>query len=124
MVHNTICHVEIQSSNLEASQAFYSALFGWRFSSFIPNMVVFGVGDQHIGGLMLVDKVEPGQSPSLWFRVKSLDAALVKAEELGAALLQERNEVPSVGWSAQIADPDGTPVGLVMYTEDAEIAHP
>ena len=60
---NTICHIEYYVTDLEKSQAFYGGLFGWDFRSFIDGMVVFGIGDQHIGGLMKTDKVESGKSP-------------------------------------------------------------
>lgn len=121
MVHNTICHVEIQVLDLDRAQAFYEGLFGWRFSSFIPNMTVFGNGNEHIGGLMKVDEVKAGESPSLWFRVQNLQATLDKALELGGTLDSEPSEVPSVGWSATIRDLDGNMVGLVMYTEDVPV---
>ncbi|QYK58172.1 MAG: VOC family protein [Fimbriimonadaceae bacterium] len=118
MKHNSPCHIEIEVSDLGRSQEFYGTLFGWRFSTFIPNMVVFGIGDEHIGGLMKVDRVEPGRSPSVWYRVKDLDAIFALATSNGGSSLEPKGEVPGVGWSAVIADPDGNRVGLVMYTED------
>jgi len=118
-MHNAICHIEFLVTDLPRAQTFYEGLFGWKFSSFIPNMVVFGTGESHIGGLMLADKVTPGDSPSLWFRVKNLDESIAKAQASGGTLVSETHEVPSVGWSAVVSDPDGNPVGLVMYTEDA-----
>ena len=118
-MHNTVCHIEFQVRDLDKAQAFYAGLFGWRFSSFFPGMVVFGVGDSHIGGLMQSDSPETGASPSVWFRVQDLDLMAMKATEVGGSLVEAKSEVPSVGWSAVVADPDGNRVGLVMYTEDA-----
>jgi predicted enzyme related to lactoylglutathione lyase len=117
--HNSPCHIEIEVSDLGRSQEFNSALFGWRFSPFIPNMVVFGVGDEHFGGLMKVERVEPGRSPSVWFRVKDLDASVALDTANGGSSLEPKGEVPGLGWSAVVTDPDGNRVRLVVHTGDA-----
>lgn len=116
---NTICHVEIPVTDMNRATAFYGSLFGWNIRSFMPEMSVFGAGDQHIGGFMKVESVPQGAFPQLWFRVKDLDAMLAKAAELGATIFAPRSEVPSVGWSGAIEDLDGNRIGLVMFTEDA-----
>jgi predicted enzyme related to lactoylglutathione lyase len=78
-------------------------------------MRVFGLGDKHIGGLMLKPAVTPGTSPSLWFQVANLEEAMAKAEQLGGRVISGKSPVPRVGHSAQLADPDGNPVGIVEY---------
>jgi predicted enzyme related to lactoylglutathione lyase len=118
MSYNTICHIEIEVADMDRAQQFYQGLFGWRFSSFIPDMRVFGIGDKHIGGLMKVEQVRPGFSPSVWFRVQNLDNSLQQAQALGGSIEAEKIEVPSVGWSGVIRDLDGNMIGLVQYTED------
>ncbi|MBX3112429.1 MAG: VOC family protein [Fimbriimonadaceae bacterium] len=112
---NTVCHIEFDVTDVARAQAFYKGLFGWTFRAFTDSMVVFGVGDQHIGGLQRVEAVEPGASPSVWFQVEDLDSALGRAAALGGAVVSPRQDVPNVGWSAQVADPDGNRVGLVQY---------
>lgn len=118
-MHNSVCHIEIFVSDMDRAQTFYQALFGWRFSAFTPDMVVFGNGDQHIGGLMRTDSVQPAARASVWFRVKELDSMIALGQELGGSVIEPKGEVPHVGWSAALADPDGNPFGMVMYTEDA-----
>jgi predicted enzyme related to lactoylglutathione lyase len=118
-MYNSICHIEFDVTDLERSRAYYEGLFGWRFSDFgIPSMIVFGQGDSHIGGLMQVEEVKASSSPSLWFRVEDLDTMLTKAESLGGKVFSGRSEVPGVGWSAVVDDPDGNHIGLVQYRED------
>ncbi|MCW5936915.1 MAG: VOC family protein [Fimbriimonadaceae bacterium] len=120
MKHNTVCHIEIEVTDLKRSQAFYQGLFGWHFSEFaMPDMVVFGQEEEHIGGLMRVDRVEPSRSPSVWYRVADLDKSIDTACGLGGSIEEEKGEVASVGWSAVVRDPDGNRVGMVMYAEDA-----
>lgn len=118
MYHN-ICHIEIEVTDLDAGRAFYEGLFAWKFSDFgIPDMVVFGQDDKHIGGLMRVDQVSAGNSPSIWFRVKDVDASVAQAQALGAGVLSPKSAVPNVGWSACITDPFGNHVGMVQFSED------
>jgi len=116
---NTVCHVEFDSTDLERSQRFFEGLFGWKFRAFTDKMVVFGTDEGHVGGLEKVDAVRPGTTPSVWFRVPDIEAYVAKASGLGGSVLREKTELPHVGWSAQLADPDGNPVGLVQFSEDA-----
>lgn len=117
MAHNTVCHVEFDSTDLARSQRFYEGLFGWKFRAFSEQMVVFGTDEGHVGGLEKVDQVTPGNSPSVWFQVPEIEEYLAKVEHLGGRVLRGKTELPHVGWSSQIADPDGNPVGLVQFAE-------
>ncbi len=111
-----ICHIEFEVTDVVRAQRFYEGLFDWTFRAFTDSMVVFGIGDDHIGGLQRVDHVAAGSSPSVWFRVEDIDALTSRAGTLGGSVVREREEVPHVGWSAQLADPDGNKVGIVQYT--------
>lgn len=113
---NTLCHVELNVRDLERAKAFYGALFGWQFRPFGPSMVAFGTDAGHIGGLQLAEEVNPGESPSLWFRVEEIEPLIARGESMGGHVTQPKGELPGVGWSAQIEDPDGNRIGLVRYT--------
>lgn len=114
---NDICHIEFNVTDLDRAQAFYEGMFGWTFQSFMGGqMRTFGLGEKHLGGLMLVEEVGPGASPSVWFQVESVDAMCAKAASLGGALGSPKMDVPGVGWSAQVKDLDGNLVGLVEFT--------
>lgn len=112
---NTICHVEIETTDMDRAQAFYGALFDWNFRAFTDEMVVFGIGDQHLGGFMKVPEVSAGRSPSIWIEVDSVDATVEKAVSLGSTVVSPKSPVPHVGWSAQVSDPDGNQVGMVEF---------
>jgi predicted enzyme related to lactoylglutathione lyase len=112
---NTLCHVEYEVTDLDKAQAFYGGLFGWDFRSFVDDMVIFGIGDEHIGGFLKKDSVSPNTSPSLWFKVADLDALISKTIQLGGSAPNEKQPVPGVGWSVAVLDPDGNQVGLVQY---------
>ena len=93
MAKNTFCHIEFSCTDLKKSQAFYEGLFEWTFRSFGDEMVVFGTGEQHLGGLQKVSSVTPGNSPSVWVEVDDLDAYTAKAAKLGGKVLFRRAEL-------------------------------
>lgn len=115
MIHG-LCHTEIQVTNLERARAFYQTIFNWEFRPFFPGMDAFGIGETHIGGLMEVEKVVPGESPSLWFKVANIEETLNKVLAAGGSTADPKSEVPHVGWSATFKDLDGTTIGIVQYT--------
>src|SRR5436309_3263134 len=102
MAKNTFCHIEFQTTDLKRSQAFYEGLFDWTFRSFGDEMVVFGTGDQHLGGLQKVECLTPRSSPSVWVEVESIEAYLAKATTAGGAVRTGKQPVPNVGWSAVV----------------------
>lgn len=112
-----VCHIEFDAVDMDRAQAFYEAMFGWTFKSFMGGeMRVFGVGDSHVGGLMRANAVQAGTSPSVWIKVDSCDRVLDIAKSVGGTVVKEKGEVPGVGYSAQIRDPEGNIVGIVEYT--------
>jgi hypothetical protein len=116
MAKNTFCHIEFHCTDMKRAQAFYEGMFEWTFRSFGDDMVVFGKGDQHLGGLQKADSVTPGASPSVWIEADDLEAYMAKAKSLGGKVVSEKSQVPNVGWSAMVADPDGNHVGLVQFS--------
>ncbi|MCC6402593.1 MAG: hypothetical protein IT207_01135 [Fimbriimonadaceae bacterium] len=119
MQNGCLCHAEYDVTDLARSQAYFGALFGWEFRQFGDSMVVFGQGDVHIGGLMRKEAAEisVGSSPSLWFKVSSLEATGAASEANGGGGLTMLHPVPGVGMSAVVTDPDGNRVGIVQYDE-------
>ena len=115
MAKNTFCHIEFQCTDTKRAQAFYEGMFDWTFRSFGDDMVVFGIGDQHLGGLQRADKVQTGGSPSVWIEVDSIEDYLAKAKKLGGKVASEKSPVPNVGWSAMFSDLDGNHVGIVQF---------
>lgn len=113
--YNRVCHIEFDVTDLARAQAFYAALFGWTFRPFMDSMVIFGIGEEHIGGLMKVDEVHSGKSPSIWFQVENLESMQSAATANGGSANADISPVPGVGHSTIVHDPDGNPIGLVQY---------
>jgi hypothetical protein len=112
MPANTICHIEWASTDLEKTKAFLAGLFGWEFTAWGDEYMMFkahgGVG----GGINKVDKVEPGNTPYVYVEVDSIEPYIAKAKELGGAVTVPKTEIPTIGYMAHLTDPDGGIVGL------------
>lgn len=110
-----VCHIEWIVTDFSRSRKFYEGLFEWKFQEFGDDMVVFGLGDHHIGGFQRADSVTPGNSPSVWIEADDVEAYCAKATTLGGTVIAGKRPVPHVGWSAIVGDPDGNAVGLVQF---------
>jgi predicted enzyme related to lactoylglutathione lyase len=54
----------------------------------------------------------PGQQPVNYIAVDSVDAAVAKAQKLGAKLMMGKTPVPGMGWFAQLNDPEGNVIAV------------
>ena len=119
-----VIHFEIHASQPEALVAFYTALFGWKFSRWGEVeywLIDTGAKDQPgiDGGLV----PRRGDGPLAMaavgsfvctVQVDSLDASLARGAELGASVAMPKMPVPGVGWLAYIKDPDGNLLGMMQ----------
>jgi predicted enzyme related to lactoylglutathione lyase len=113
-MHN-ICHVEIPTTDLEKSNAFYSNLFGWKITV-MPQMhwASFETGAEPGGGFSKVEKVSSvgEQGVLLYVSVENIQEALARVMELGGSVIKEKTEIPEMGWYAHFADPFGNIIGI------------
>lgn len=112
---NPFVHVELQTQDPDKAKAFYANLFDWKLQD-IPmgdsTYTMIEVGEGTGGGIM--KNPIPGSS-SYWLayvQVEDVTAATKKAEELGAAVVRGRTEVPEMGWFSVIIDPTGAVLAL------------
>ncbi|MBI3660817.1 VOC family protein [Candidatus Acetothermia bacterium] len=113
MGKHAICHVEWASTNFKKTQNFYGGLFGWKFEPWGDNYLMFTAPDGIGGGFAKAEKVQVGQSPTVYIQVDSIDPYLKKSKDLGGKVAVDKMEIdPNVGWMAHLADPDGNIVGV------------
>lgn len=110
-----VCHVEWEVTDLQQARAFYGTLFEWEFRPFGDEMLAFGTGTEHIGGLMKATTPVRGNSPSVWLECPNIDALLTKVEPAGGSIARAKAPLPEVGFTALIKDPDGNHIGLVEF---------
>lgn len=107
-----VCHVEWATSQPAVLEKFLVDLFGWQFQSFAPNYFIYLPNDGGISvGIMQLEQVQAGGTPNVSVRVIDIDAALVKAEQLGGKVVVPKTMMGE-GAFAFIAAPDGNIIGL------------
>ena len=114
---------EIHCEDLDRAQAFYEALFGWRFQAFPGvdyRMVLTGEGPGIDGGLIrrmgTVDRAAPAPVIA-WVctvDVDDIDAYIAKAGGLGAETALPKQVMPGVGAYAYFKDSEGNIFGLMQ----------
>jgi predicted enzyme related to lactoylglutathione lyase len=112
---NPFVHVELQTTDPAKASEFYKGLFDWGLEE-MPmggeSYTLIQVGEGTGGGIM---KNPVPNVPSHWLAYVNVDdvaASTEKAKGLGAKVLVEKTEVPTVGYFSVILDPTGAALGL------------
>lgn len=116
---------ELMSRDVAKAKAFYTQVFGW--STYGAPMgehgeyTLFRGGEakdwrDNRAGMMGMPPNVPAMVPSYWgvyFAVDSCDAAVKKAQELGAQVVVPPTDVPGTGRFATLVDPQGAMVSVL-----------
>jgi predicted enzyme related to lactoylglutathione lyase len=130
-VKNNLIHFEIYADDPAALGKFYSSLFEWKIEA-PPSM----------DGYLTVRTVEVDaqgrpESPGInggilkrpdknaprvinYVNVASVDAAVERAQGLGAKLHKNRSPVAGMGWYAILSDPQGNPFAVWQTDSSAK----
>jgi predicted enzyme related to lactoylglutathione lyase len=107
---------EIAGRDLPGLTKFYGDLFGWKINADNPmnyGMVDTGTATGIPGGIF-ADANGAGDYVSVYVEVGDLAAALTRAEELGATVVQPLTKVPDGPTVAMVTDPEGHRIGLIQ----------
>jgi len=100
-------------SDVDKAKEFYGKIFDWKFSaSDMPEYTVIETGVEPGGGMMKKPDEAPGFALSVYYLVESIDETLKKVADAGGRMLVPKMEIPTIGWWALFADPDGIPVSI------------
>jgi predicted enzyme related to lactoylglutathione lyase len=113
----TPCWVELGTPDIEASGAFYGAVFGWEIPE-LPNSAELGgyrrakKGGKDIAGVAPL--MQEGQPPawSTYVSVADADATTAAIREAGGSVHVEPMDVVGLGKMAVYADPTGAHFGI------------
>jgi uncharacterized protein len=121
-MNHPIVHFELWSPNPEAASKFYSDLFDWKINYtpalsywLIDTGASIGAAGWTGGVNGGMFKPEAGPLPAkltIYVGVDDVGAALKKALAAGGKILIPETEIPGVGWSAVVLDPDERAIGL------------
>lgn len=108
--------VDLMSSDVAKSTAFYSELFGWTAESAgeeFGGYVNFALDGEQVAGMMVND---PAQGmPDVWsvyLHTPDADAAVAATRANGGEVFLEPHPVGTIGRFAVVADPAGAAVGM------------
>jgi predicted enzyme related to lactoylglutathione lyase len=109
-------HIEINGRDIDRSRRFYETAFGWKidYTQTSDPEVPYGLvntGERPGGG---IGQAGPDQPLGVLVYIGSdnLAETLSKIEAAGGRTITPPTEVPSQGWFALFADPDGNTLGL------------
>jgi uncharacterized protein len=111
-----VSYLELNSPDLEASEAFFSRVFGWSPQPFAaPDYLVSPHGDEPGVDTALLPSRD-GQPRSVpVIRVPDLDDATTRVEEHGGQVVVPPFEISGVGRGCYVLDPTGLLIGLHAY---------
>ena len=114
---NPFVHVELNSSDINASKRFYGSLLDWKLEDMPmgPDMTytMIKVGEGTGGGMM---KHPMAGQPAVWVpyvQVDDVRASTKKAGSLGGKVIVDSQEISGgVGTFSVVQDPTGAVIGL------------
>jgi uncharacterized protein len=113
MTKRNIVHIEIPTKNGKASGEFYEKLFGWHIER--DEQMDYTMWDPHEGpggGFSPVgENVKPGDV-LIYVNSEDIETDLKRVAELGGTVLQEKMEIPTIGWFGIFKDPTGNMIAL------------
>ena len=117
MKKNSVVHFEIYADDPYKLGQLYTSLFDWTIER-VPGMDyrliktvetdAKGMPSQAggiNGGILKPPAGYEGRAWINYVNVESLEAAIVRAQKLGATVMKGKSPVPAMGWFAMLTDP-------------------
>ncbi len=124
---NHLAHFAINTDDVEATRAFYQAVFGWKFNAYgPPGFYQINTGSEPVtlmGALQQRRALVPGVQTrgfECTIAVASLDRTEALLREHGATIVLERSTIPQVGHLLFFEDPGGNFVGAIEFDRSSE----
>ncbi len=117
------CWTELATRDAQRAAVFYAQLLGWKARVVMHDSspaTLFLVKDTPVAGLLQLNG-EPPIPPSNWmvcFEVESADDTVEQARRLGGGVSTESTDIPGVGRSADLTDPQGAPFSILESMDE------
>ena len=122
-----VAQFAVNADDLDASRTFYEQVLDWRFEPWGPPgfykiQTPDGSTPGPIGALQGRREFDDGTAApvEITVAVEDVAACLAAARAAGGRVLMEATVLAGVGELAFVADPSGTPLGLMRYDASAE----
>lgn len=111
--HHAIDYIEFTVTDMEVSKAFYSRVFGWKFTDYAPVYAGIQGPGREVGGFT-VGEVKRG-GPLVVLYSADLEATLAATKEAGAEIVKEPFDFPG-GRRFHFLDPSGNELAVWAAT--------
>ncbi len=124
---HTIIHFEIPANNVQKLKAFYEDVLGWKIiktpMSGMEYWLIYTVptDDKGMlqrpgvnGGLYPRTPDMPGATQVNYISVENIDEYVAKVTKAGGKIIMPKQQIPTIGWFAIAADPEGNTFGLLQ----------
>ena len=114
---NPVIHFEIESTDQNATRAFFDEVFGWK-ADYMPELD-YAIVDTQSDGVGINGGIGPAQSErgscvTFYIAVDDVQAYLDKAVAAGGQVIMPVTKIPNAVTIALFSDPAGAVVGLVL----------
>ena len=119
---NPVVHFEITASELPRAKEFYKKTFDWNLED-VPDMEYTIVRTTEVdqkrmpkepgminGGMMM--KNSKVKNPVITINVDDLDKSMTMIKKNGGKIIEDKQEIPKMGYSAYFQDTEGNVMGL------------
>lgn len=118
---SSIVHFDLPADDLARAEAFYSELFGWKFTKYPGPMEYYLIETRTLGDEEGVrggmgKRGAPDQQIMPYFGVESVDTCLSEVTRLGGNVLLPKTAVPGFGYLAVCTDTEKNRFGV--FEED------
>lgn len=131
---NRVVHFEIGAEEPERAMDFYKSLFGWKIEKWDGpyDYWLISTGDSGErgidGGLYIREKAtERSKSMSsainaiVTVEVEDIEKTISLIKENGGEIIQDRGEIPMIGWLAYARDTEGNIFGVMQSSPESQM---
>lgn len=121
-----LTHFAINADDVDATQKFYGAVFGWQFQEYGPPgflQILDESGTAPMGAIQQRRQLlndGPTHGFECTFEVEDVELARESIIDAGGKILMETFTITGVGHLIAFEDPGGNPVMAMEYDVDAE----
>ncbi len=129
-MNHTIMHFDIPADDVEKLKQFYEKVFRWKIEKTpgpVDYWLIYTVPVDEEGrpteigvngGMM--KREDPKQKITSYILVESVDEYAKKIEDAGGKIIVPKTAVPSMGYWAYFADPDGNMLAIWEENKEAK----
>jgi predicted enzyme related to lactoylglutathione lyase len=117
-----VVHFELPADDLERARAFYTDAFGWQLDdmpeldyTWVRTVPTDDRGTPTAPGAInggMTARQAPVTGPVITVEVEDIETALAKVVACGGRVVEERQAVGAMGYTAYITDTEGNTLGL------------